>query len=199
MKKLSLLIALCMLISIGGVYAVWTYPGETMESQTEPFVSKMGDIGHTGSAGSYTFSGNSIDFSIEPKDNNQETKLTSIVWGAGQVTLTFVANDNISADAKHAALNATISIVNTSATLGEYDSQAIYTLDSTKVITLTEGSWNTSDNQTYTCTITAEMLKDLEAISITEFALLSQDDYDLFKTANAAVRFAIKVTPGALS
>lgn len=197
MKKLSLLIALCMLISIGGVYAVWTYPGETMESQTEPFVSKMGDIGHTGSAGSYTFSGNSIDFSIEP--NNQDEKITSIVWGAGQVTLTFVADANISDDAKSAALNATISIVNTSATLGEYDSQAIYTLDSTKVITLNESSWTKVDNQTYTYTITAQTLEGLGAISINPFSLPSQDDYDDFKTANAAVRFAIKVTPGALS
>ena len=202
MKKLSLLIALCMLISIGGVYAAWTYPGETMETQTEPFVNKMGDLSHTGSAGRYTFTNNSIDFSIEP--DTQENKLTTIKWGNGQVTLTFYAEDNISTDALNAALNATISIVNTSSTLGTFtdpvthQTDSIYDLDLTKTITLQRADWTTQDNKVYTCTITAERLDALDAVSINQFALPTQDDYEAFRTANAAVRLALKVTAAAI-
>ena len=41
MKKLSLLIALCMLISIGGVYATWNYAGKAMDNAHEHLTLKL--------------------------------------------------------------------------------------------------------------------------------------------------------------
>ena len=41
MKKLSLLIALCMLLSIAGVYATWTYADSTITPKTGMTVEKV--------------------------------------------------------------------------------------------------------------------------------------------------------------
>ena len=124
MKKFSLLIALCLLLTIGGVYATWIYSGSQFDARTEPFVSKMGGMDHQGNAGAYTFTNNSLDFSIEP--DTQETKKTTLVWGTGSVTLTFTPKGDILSDTLTRALSATITVEQASDTLGNYGGQPIY-------------------------------------------------------------------------
>ena len=193
MKKFSLLIALCMLLTIGGVYATWTYSGSQIDPQTEPFVSKMGALDHQGNSGSYAFSNNSVDFAIEP--TTQEDKETSLVWGNGSMTLTFTAKGDITDDDLTRALNATIVVEQASATLGTYAGSAIYQVNTDHKVVLDADKWTDNSNGTYTYTITKT---DLEgSISVNAFHLPTEDEYTAFKDAIQDVKFRVKVTPAA--
>ena len=194
MKKLSLLIALCILLTIGGVYATWIYSGNQIDSQTTPFVSKMGGLDHEGNSGSYTFIENSLEFSVEP--DAQDTKITTIVWTEGTVKLVFTPKGDINDTMLANALNATITVELASSTAGDYKGETIYTVDSNFKLTITESDWTShNDGEYYSYTITAAAVKD--AISIGSFHLPSEDDYNDFKDAIQDVKFRVKVTPAA--
>ena len=194
MKKLSLLIALCILLTIGGVYATWIYSGNQIDAQTTPFVSKMGGLDHEGNSGSYTFIENSLEFSVEP--DAQDTKITTIVWTEGTVKLVFTPKGDINDTMLANALNATITVELASSTAGEYNGQTIYTVDSNFKLAITESDWTShNDGEYYSYTIAATAIED--AISIGSFHLPSEDDYNDFKTAIQDVKFRVKVTPAA--
>ena len=127
MKKLSLLIVICILLTIGGVYATWIYSGNQIDAQTTPFVSKMGGLDHEGNSGSYTFTENSLEFSVEP--DSQDTKITTIVWNNGSITLVFTPKGDINDTMLANALNATITVELASSSAGEYKGETIYTVD----------------------------------------------------------------------
>ena len=192
MKKLSLLIALCILLTVGGVYATWIYSGNQIDSRTEPFVSKMGGLDHEGNSGSYSFEANSLDFAVEP--DTQDTKITTIVWGTGSAQLIFTPKGDINDAMLAKALSATLTVELASSTAGEYKGQTVYTVDANFAVTLTVDDWTNHNNgEYYTYTITSETIKN--AISIGSFHLPSEDDYTEFKTAIQDVKFRLKVSP----
>ena len=194
MTKLSLLIALCMLLTISGVYATWIYSGNLIDTQTEPFVSKMGGLDHTGNSGSYSFTANSLDFAVEP--DSQDTKITTIVWGTGSMTLVFTPKGDINDAMLAKALTATLTVEQASSTLGEYDDTDVYTIAENFKVSLTSENWTShNDGEYYTYTITAATIKD--AISIGQFHLPTEDEYVAFKAVIQDVKFRVRVTPAA--
>ena len=194
MKKFSILIALCVLLTVGGVYATWIYSGNQIDAQTEPFVSKMGGLDHEGNSGSYTFTNNSLDFAVEP--DTQETKITTIVWGTGSMQLVLTPKTDINDAMLQKALNATITVELASSTAGEYKGETVYTIDPNFAVTLTADDWTShNDGEYFTYTITADTIKD--AISIGSFHLPSEDDYTEFKSVIQDVKFRVKVSPAA--
>ena len=194
MKKLSLLIVLCMLLTIGGVYATWIYSGNSIDSQTTPFVSKMGALGHEGTSGSYTFDQNTLEFAVEP--TTQDAKITKIEWNNGSIQLIFTPSSDITDAMLTKALNATITVELASSTAGTFRGDTIYSVDSTHAVALTADDWTSHNNgEYYTYTITASDIAD--AISIGEFHLPSEDDYNEFYTAIQDVKFRVKVSPTA--
>ena len=194
MKKFSILIALCVLLTVGGVYATWIYSGNQIDAQTEPFVSKMGGLDHEGNSGSYSFTNNSLDFAVEP--DTQETKITTIVWGTGSMQLVLTPKTDINDAMLQKALNATITVELASSTAGEYKGETVYTIDPNFAVTLTADDWTShNDGEYYTYTITADTIKD--AISIGSFHLPSEDDYTEFKSVIQDVKFRVKVSPAA--
>ena len=194
MKKFGILIALCVLLTVGGVYATWIYSGNQIDAQTEPFVSKMGGLDHEGNSGSYSFTNNSLDFAVEP--DTQETKITTIVWGTGSMQLVLTPKTDINDAMLQKALNATITVELASSTAGEYKGETVYTIDPDFAVTLTADDWTShNDGEYFTYTITADTIKD--AISIGSFHLPSEDDYTEFKSVIQDVKFRVKVSPAA--
>lgn len=192
MKKFSLLIALCILLSIGGVYATWIYSGNQIDAQTTPFVSKMGGLDHEGNSGSYTFTENSLEFAVEP--DSQDTKITTLVWTDGTIKVVFTPKGDINDSMLSKALNATLTVELASSTAGTYNGSDIYTLDPDFKVVLTDTDWTSHNSgEYYTYTITADVIKD--AISINAFHLPSEDDYTTFKDAIQDVKFRVKISP----
>lgn len=193
MKKLTVLVALLLCITIGGVYATWIFAGDTILSQTDPFVNKMGDVDTSTSAGSYHFVNNTVNLVVEPE--NADSYKASITW-TGEVTLQFAANDTISAAPLERALNATIIIEAVDIAGAKYKGTQIYTLTEGFKIQLTEDSWSYDEGtNTYSYKITAAALAG--AISIDNFTLETYDEYRAFKLAQDIVKFKFRVNPAA--
>ena len=199
MKKISLLVLLCVILTIGGVYAAWIYSGNQIGSQDEQFLNKMGGLDYSGNSGSYTFTDNSLDFAIEP--NNQDDKITTIVWGHGSMTLVFTPSADINETMLEKALTATITVICSNDTLGEYKGEQIYNLDTDFKIELNADSWTKHDNENdgfvdyYTYSIDAAKIED--AISINQFKLPTEDDYNDFKVEAEKPVFKVVVAPAA--
>ena len=193
MKKLTVLVALLLCITIGGVYATWIFAGDTILSQTDPFVNKMGDVDTSTSAGSYHFVNNTVNLVVEPE--NADSYKADITW-TGDVTLRFAANDTISAAPLDKALNATVIIEAVDITSATYGGDQIYTLNNNFKIQLTEDSWSYDEGtNTYSYKITAAALAD--AVSIGNFTLDTYDEYRAFKLAQDVVKFKFRVNPAA--
>lgn len=193
MKKLTVLVALLLCITIGGVYATWIFAGDTIMSQTDPFVNKMGDVDTSTSAGSYHFVNNTVNLVVEPES---ATSYDAVITWSGEVTLQFAANDTISAEPLSRALNAVITIEAVDIDLAKYESEQIYTLNNSFKIQLTEGSWAHDDvTNTYSYKITADALEG--AVSIGEFSIDNYDRYKAFKLAQDVVKFKFRVNPAA--
>ncbi len=191
MKKLTALVSLLLCITIGGVYATWIFAGDTIMSQTDPFVNKMGDVDTSTSAGSYHFVNNTINLVVEPE--NADSYKADITW-SGDVTLQFAANDTISTGPLSKALNATIVIEAVDIANATYEGTQIYTLNDTFEIKLTDTSWaHDSATNTYSYKITADALAD--AVSIGNFVLDNYDEYRAFKLAQDVVKFKFRVNP----
>ena len=193
MKKLTVLVALLLCITIGGVYATWIFAGDNIMSQTDPFVNKMGDVDTSTSAGSYHFVNNTINLIVEPE--SVDSYKADITW-SGEATLQFAANDTISAGPLNKALNAIITIEAIDIDLATYNGNKIYTLNNSFKIQLSEDSW-AYDNatNTYSYKITAAALAD--AVSIGDFSIDNYDKYKEFKLAQDVVKFKFRVNPAA--
>ena len=60
MKKLSILVALILCVTIGGVYATWVYPGNDIGRLEAPVSNNMGDVTFSGSMGTYSLVSNDM-------------------------------------------------------------------------------------------------------------------------------------------
>ncbi len=94
MKKLSILIAILLIATIGGVYATWNYVGTTTDIGIEHGQAiKLENSVLDGPAGSYGFDCNITALSIAP--NNQTDKIATLVPtysggdAAPKLTITF--------------------------------------------------------------------------------------------------------------
>ena len=193
MKKLSILVALLLCITIGGVYATWIFAGDTIMSQTDPFVNKMGDVDTTTSAGTYHFVNNTINIVVEPESDSSYK--AAVEW-TGSVTLQFAANDTISEAPLAKALNAVITIEAVDILNGTYGEEGaqIYFLDSSFKIELSEQNWTHDEStNTYSCEITAAQLEN--SVTIGDFTIDTYDEYRAFKLAQDVVKFKFRVNP----
>ncbi len=188
MKKLSLLVALILCVTIGGVYATWTYAGNEIKEQNATLTNKMGEVVLSGAAGAYHFSNNTLRFTVEPDEGTYKPVLVA----SGSATLTFSAEPTISPSALTKALSATITVEATDLTTAVYDGKQIYTLADNFKITLNESSWSKEGNN-YTYTINASDLVD--AVSIADFELNNVAQYDDFTVEQRKAVFRVYVNP----
>lgn len=186
MKKLSILVALIVCVTIGGVYATWTYAGTEVASQQDPIINKMGEVTFSGAAGAYHVENNTLAFIVEPKENTYDAQLTT----SGSATIRFTPDATISDAALEDALNATITVVGTDLAAAKYEETQIYTLNESFKITLDKTKWTMVGND-YTYTLAASELKD--SVEIGTFNLPSHDHYVAFQEVQKAAVFRINV------
>lgn len=192
MKKLSLLIALALCITIGGVYATWTYiQNENVLSVTQAGVINLTEATSAGNYGTYKVDVTKAAMMVDPKDGTSH--ITSLVVG-GDITLTFIPNVNAPQDIKNNAVASTYQLSMTNATWtpeGQSATNIIAQLD-TELHTIT---WVSDGNGGFTYTIPAATL--LSYINLTEFTLDTMELYTSYQTALANVRISITVADAA--
>lgn len=195
MKKLSTIIALILIVTIGGVYATWNYAGTStdiglQQNQTVTLENSVQD----GAAGVYTMTHNISSINITP--DSQETKNATLVatytsGTAPQFVLTFKPATNAGDVIETKALDSYI-YFGTERTftwgdpaaplfnfpVGKGSPITIKTADQTSA----EYHWEWVEAEgVFKCTITFASITDIIAFNTT-VTLPSIEDYDLFKT-----------------
>ena len=192
MKKLSLLIALCMLISIGGVYATWTYVRNSdVADESVNMAMNLTEVAYSGSNGAFKVDTSTLKLSIDPKSGTTHT--TSLVI-EGEVKIVFTPATFAPAEVKENALDSTFEfkLSNNSWTFDDgHGAKAIVTLAH-------EGKheieWTKQSDGTFVYVLDATTLA--KHITLNEFVLDTKTRYDSFNAQLANGQIIITVSDG---
>ena len=189
MKKLSLLILMILCVTVGGVYATWTYTQNTDVADEQIHMSmNLTDVAYAGSYGTYKIDTSALKMNIDPKVG---TTHTTALYIEGQIVITFTPNSVAPQDVKDNAVESTFQLTLTNPN---------WLYEGEKVVTLAheeaeEIVWGQPDAQgVFTFVITAEELA--EHISLTEFNLDTKAKYDAFNTVLGQGQITITVSDG---
>ena len=193
MKKLSLFLALAMILTISGVYAVWTFTQSTdiMDINTTSAID-MTNATSIGTYGTYEFD-NQLVMTIDPKEGTTHT--TSLIV-EGTLTIKFTPNAYAPEDIRNYGVKSffTHDLTNTAWT---YKGTTIMTADSDKhTIAPSNDSaaamkWTKNDDGTFIYTFSAA---DIAAhLHLAEIKLESKAEYDAYDTVlgQGQIRFHI--------
>ena len=168
MKKISVLIVLAMIVTIGGVYATWNYAQDGVEGvDVVPTVALTDKIVST-SQGTIEVDMSTLEISIDDANNDYNAELVI----DGQIDIEFTADPYADADIKANGLPMQYELTVT--TPWEYKGTQIFTVE-VDPIQLNGG------NGTFSATITADDLMD--AITLGNISLPTVEEYDAFALA----------------
>ncbi len=195
MKKLSLLVALALLITVGGVYATWIYTENTdVADEAVNMTLNLTDVAYSGSYGTYKVDQSSLKLLIDPKEGT--THITSLVI-EGSLVVTFTPATYAPAEIKEGGVPSTysFSLSNQNWTYDDGEGEK-------SIVTLHEESthnivWHSNGDGTFSYTLNAEDLA--EHIFLTGFELDTKSDYDAFNAALANGQIIFSVSDGKTS
>ena len=211
MKKLSVLIALFMCVTIGGVYATWTYAGTTdiTDGHKEIFVT-IPDAVVEGTYGTYLVEAN-FDLVIDDtnKDHIAELVFLSKDQADPKLKVTFTPNEATATPAiKANAVDTELYFTTTTTMQYKMDAEGNYSANGTGVNIFTfknpgNGTldnvfdWTKQDDGTFTYELDLDDLK--EQISLTQdFLLDSKSEHDAFREAMVG-NIVARVTDGTIN
>lgn len=167
MKKLSILVALILCVTIGGVYATWNYAQGGAEKVVKYFDDSTVITSSVTDSAKGVIDVNTSELSIVIDDANNDFYGEMSI--TGKVTITFTPNDG--ADGSVASEGIALQYSLGTTTDYKFNGTDIFTVDSTVQ--------NLEKNKTFE--IDAEKLKEL--IRLNSLYLPTADDYDAFKEA----------------
>lgn len=204
MKRFFSVIALALCITIGGVYATWTYTAtnDIMDvNQTKTL--QMAGATETGAAGAYEIDVSGLSLVIDDTNSDHYPELVV----SGNVVVTFVPINAASGDIKN---NGVISYTNLTTTVdlatwtfddGHGNDGPIFTLNFTPHTieradaASAEFKWSPAGNGTLTCTFPAEGIAN--HISLTQYYLDTKDLYNAYDSnlENGMLKFIVSDEP----
>ena len=192
MKKLSILVALILCVTIGGVYATWTYTQNTDVADEQVHMSmNLTDVAYSGSYGTYKVDTESLKLKIDPKTG---TTHTTALYIEGQIVITFTPNSVAPGEVKEGAVESTFQFTLTN-TNWLYEGKKVVTLAHPEAEEIT---WGLPDEKgVFTFIITAEELA--KHITLTEFELDTKAKYDAFNAVLGQGQITITVSDGQVS
>ena len=209
MKKLSLLIALILCVTIGGVYATWTYTSNNIFDEDTTVEVGMGEAVATKAPGNFTVTSN-FKIMIEPLDqvDTDTTKananhIAAIDWvltsgEKPQITFTFTPDADASMAIKESGPSAQFYFIISAA-----EESGSLTYEDVKILTLgkegkgvTENKenivWEKQTDGTFTCVIDAS-----EYINLTQdFIIDTHAKWETFNTALKGNSIVVVITDG---
>lgn len=188
MKKISLLIVLILCVTIGGVYATWTYTQNTdVADEAVNMSMNLGSPAYSGSYGTYTVDTSSLKLTIDPK---ADTTHTTALYITGEIVITFTPNSVAPQDVKDNGVASTFAL-SLSNPNWEYEGTKIVTLNHTGTHNIT---WTKQSDGTFTYTIDADALAD--HITLAEIILDTKAKYDAYNTVLGNGQIVINVSDG---
>jgi len=199
MKKLSILIALMLCITIGGVYATWTYTQTTdVADESVGAAMNLTSVVYAGSYGTYEIDKSNLALTIDPKTGTTHT--TSLVVN-GELVVKFTPATHAPVDIKQNGVPTKFSFTlsNDSWTFDDNTSDAVAAKNiiSLKHSGLHDVTWQDAGDGTFTFTLDAAAIAD--HLELTEFVLDTKILYDAYSTALSKGQIVFAVTDGITS
>lgn len=192
MKKLGLLIGLAICVTVGGVYATWTYTQNTdVADETVNMTMNLTDVAYSGSYGTYKVDITGLTLTIDPKPGTTHT--TSLV-AAGAIVLKFTPNSVAPEEIKQNGVESTFKF-GLSNPSWKYDGQDIIRSIDTEAKTFTWGAPGVDGVFSYT--IDASAIGAY--IELQEFVLDTKAKYDAYNTALGQGQITITLSDGVVS
>ena len=186
MKKLSVLIALALCLTITGAYATWTYY-TTVPASVNGTIGVSISTSEEIDAGTLAKSEGTLTLTIDDVNNNYLPGFSA----NGSITITFTAHERAPEDVRTYGIDVPLTIA--TANIGNYESTAAISVKSTAndlVIGRTDGSspfkWTSQGNGVFTCEITAAKIAEYLTILDGSTKLDTLTKYNNFKTALGA-------------
>ena len=204
MKKLSLLIALMLCVTIGGVYATWSYAGTNdIADQYAEVKATLTPISYMGESGTYVIETNLV---LTIDDPDESDHVAELVYGSNNdaapyIKVTFTAADHASPAIKAGAVESEI-YFKTSTTM-EYKNSQGTTVDIFKFSNPGDGElnnvfdWTPAGTNVFTYTMDLAAIQDAIQLNDT-FILGTPTEYEAFASALAGNIF-IRVTDGTVN
>jgi len=187
MKKLSVLIALILCVTIGGVYATWVYSqSDDVADITGAKAITLTEATFTGTYGTYHVDTAGLTMQVDPKEGTTHTTALKI---SGDLVIGFTPNTYAPAEVKTNGVPSTFAFSLSNANW-QYSGENIITVD-----TATHNIvWTPDGNGAFTYTISAAELANY--ITLTEFTLDTKADYDAYDGVLTNGQIVISVSDG---
>lgn len=187
MKKIGILIALALCLTISGVYATWVYSNsDDVTDITAAKAITMTDATFEGTYGTYHINADSLIMKIDPKAGTTHTTSLQVT---GEIIITFTPATYAPADVKTGGVPTTYQFGLSNDTW-TYDSQSIMSVDTVKKDVV----WTSAGDGTLTCTINAATIAN--ALTLTEFVLDTKAEYDAYDRALTNGQITLAVSDG---
>ena len=188
MIKLGLLIGMLLCVTVGGVYATWTYTQNTdVADETVNMTMNLTDVAYSGSYGAYKIDTTGLKLNIDPKAG---TTHTTALYADGEIVITFTPNSVAPQKVKDEGVESTFKFGLTNPDW-TYEGQPIVTLKHNGSEPI---DWGTPSNGVFTFTISADEIYN--HITLTEFNLDTKAKYDAYNTALGKGQVSISVSDG---
>ncbi|MBQ7330293.1 MAG: hypothetical protein IJW94_00640 [Oscillospiraceae bacterium] len=187
MKRLSILIALVLCITIGGVYATWVYSqSDDVADITGAKAISMTEATFTGTYGTYHVDTSGLSLTVDPKEGTTHTTALKI---SGNLVVTFTPNTYAPVEVKENGVPSTFAFSLSNADW-KYDGTNLITVDTA----LHNITWTPDGNGAFTYTISAAQLANY--ITLTEYTLDTKVDYDAYDAALTNGQIIISISDG---
>ena len=187
MKKISLLIALVLCLTISGVYATWVYSqSDDVADITGAKAITMTEATFTGTYGTYSVDSSNLTMVVDPKEGTAHT--TSLVI-EGDLVIRFTPNTYAPDEVKTSGVASTFAFSLSNAAWN-YDNTPIMTIDTDKH----NITWVPANDGTFTYTISAQNLANY--VFLTEFTLDTKADYDAYDRVLTNGQLVVTISDG---
>lgn len=187
MKKLSILIALILCITIGGVYATWVYSqSDDVADITGAKAITMTEATFTGTYGTYHVNTSELSMVVDPKEGTTHNTALKI---SGNLVISFTPNTYAPEDVKNGGVPSTFAFSLSNANW-KYNGRDIMRVDTEKH----NITWAPDGSGAFTFTITAAELANY--ITLTEFTLDTKVDYDAYDAVLTNGQIVVSISDG---
>ena len=194
MKKLSLLIALMLCITIGGVYATWTYTQTTdVADESVGAAMNLTGVAYAGSYGTYEINRSTLALTIDPKAGTTHNTALQV---AGEIVVTFTPSNVAPVEIKEGGVPTDFSFTlsNDNWTFDDGHGAGAKEVISLNHVGSHEVAWVPAADGTFTFTLSAAQIA--EHLNLTEFVLDTKTLYDAYTVALRAGQIVFSVTDG---
>ena len=174
MKKLSVLIALALCLTITGAYAAWSFAGNTNISAESSSTISMAEVTETTPVGTYTIT-NNLTFTV---DNGGDYK-TALVT-EGNLVITFTPSAQAPDAIKTGALNTTLTIEVEGQT-NKHNGTVLLEVTTANLTIKDSGDYQWTDNGNGTFSVTIAAADIADCLNLAEIQLINKDAFTAYK------------------